>query len=381
MVMDYEGAIAAARREMRLRADKRFLARADVENCFASLYSHSIPWAATGFENAKKNMNRKDVWYNKLDKASMYTRRNETKGIPVGPGTSGVIAELVLGRVDKALRSSGFEFVRFVDDYTAYCPSEERARQFVVRCAEELSKYRLGLNRRKTGVHPLPQPMRPEWLHELSLWAPWRQKLTPFDVYNYLDLAVGMSKRHPQGSVLKYALKALVGRRRSLGATSALADYAVELSKYNLSLIPLLGPVLRDLSERGHAVGHASEIAGLVERCGRERVSDGASWAIYYLRVFGGQVPVDALDPLMAAHDSVSLAIAYSTGQPEIVTAVVEYAKKVVKSAGSDDYGRYELDAQWLLLYQLYRDGKIRSPYKNEPAFKRMRDMGVTFLQ
>ena len=87
--------------------DKSFKAKyyvhADIANCYPSIYSHSIPWALVGHQEAKDSMDDKSKWYNKLDFAIRSMQRNETVGIAIGPDTSSVITELILTRVDKAL--------------------------------------------------------------------------------------------------------------------------------------------------------------------------------------------------------------------------------------------------------------------------------------
>ena len=72
----------------------KYFVHADVANCYASIYSHSVPWALVGHKEAKKTINDRTKWYNKLDFAIMSMQRNETIGIAIGPDTSSIISEL-----------------------------------------------------------------------------------------------------------------------------------------------------------------------------------------------------------------------------------------------------------------------------------------------
>ncbi|MDZ7904226.1 MAG: hypothetical protein U5L01_17610 [Rheinheimera sp.] len=38
------------------------------------------------------------------------TKRNETQGIPVGPATSSIVSEIILGRIDTELAAKGYEY-------------------------------------------------------------------------------------------------------------------------------------------------------------------------------------------------------------------------------------------------------------------------------
>ena len=89
---------------------------------------------ACGLTEAKKNT--KNRWYNDFDYAIRQTKRNETQGIAIGPATSSIISEILLDSIDKALCDAGFDFIRYVDDYTCYCETEEKAQEFIRTLSE-----------------------------------------------------------------------------------------------------------------------------------------------------------------------------------------------------------------------------------------------------
>ena len=69
---------------------------ADISNCFPSIYTHAIPWALVGKEQAKINKSDDKQWYNKLDTATRNLKHGETHGILIGPHSSNIISEIVL---------------------------------------------------------------------------------------------------------------------------------------------------------------------------------------------------------------------------------------------------------------------------------------------
>ncbi len=77
----------------------------DVRNCYASIYTHSIPWALHTKQLAHDFKNRNDftLFGNRLDKLFQNANDGCTNGIPIGPAISDLIAEVVLAGVDLAL--------------------------------------------------------------------------------------------------------------------------------------------------------------------------------------------------------------------------------------------------------------------------------------
>ena len=186
----------------------RYVVRTDISNCFPSIYSHAVSWAAVGFDEAKRNIGKKK-WYDHLDETIRRTKRNETSGVAIGPGTSAIVSEIILARVDTEI-SKRFTHVRYVDDYTAYCDSMEEAERFVLALTEELAKYKLVLNSGKTMIDPLPQSSKQDWVIDLRTSLPGKDNISPYSASDYLDFALRLSRSYPDGSVLKYGLKALV---------------------------------------------------------------------------------------------------------------------------------------------------------------------------
>jgi hypothetical protein len=61
----------------------------------------------------------------------------QSRGIPVGPSASIALAEASLDDADKFLMSRGITYVRYVDDFRIFCPSETEA----IRAAHDLTEY------------------------------------------------------------------------------------------------------------------------------------------------------------------------------------------------------------------------------------------------
>jgi hypothetical protein len=374
IIMDYEESIEKAQRSANLGFGRRFLVHTDISNCFPSIYSHAIPWATVGFAYAKahKPPKYKAEWFNQLDEKLRWTKRNETQGIAIGPATSNVLSESILAKVDEALNKD-FIFVRFIDDYTAYCRTEDETQEFIRRLAEELSKYKLLLNIGKTDILPLPQAASADWVLRLALTVPKRDEVNAYDAVSFLSFAVELAKSEPDGSVLKYAVKALL--RKKLGFT---AEFDVLPQVLTLSFHqPVLLPSLESLFEKPllpRPFRYSDELHTLAMENTRFRRSDGMCWTLYYLNKYKVKIKDELADRVIASKDCLALLLLYRSGHPRHQKQVVAFAKSL------DQTDPYDLDQYWLLLYQLFLDNCIGNPYSDEETFLVLKQEGVSFL-
>src|SRR5207249_1751620 len=68
-------------RRAQVYAQGRYLLRADISRFYASVYTHSIPWALHGKEFSKKNKRAKNLG-NQLDELLRNCQDGQTNGIP-----------------------------------------------------------------------------------------------------------------------------------------------------------------------------------------------------------------------------------------------------------------------------------------------------------
>ena len=357
LVMDYENAQKKIERHVELTFSKKFYVDTDISNFFPSIYSHSIPWALIGFDVAKKQRDPK-LWFNQVDKCVRAMKRNETNGVPIGPATSNIISEAILVRIDTILKNEGFVFVRFIDDYTAYFDAYEEAEKFIRRLGEELSKYKLLLNAKKTVIEQLPCPSSAEWVVDLATRIP-RDKEVPSILIRFLDYAVDKQAISPDGSVIKYAAKTIV---------RDIDDKTVDIVlKYLLGLCikyPILIPVLNTLFEKvntNNGFVYTSQLIKILDEHTINRRSDAMAWTLHYLNKFSQPIPSDTAKAIIASSDCVAILMLYLSRQ---------YDNEVIAFCnGLDKTDIFLLDQHWLLLYQLFLDGKITNPYTDVNAY------------
>lgn len=144
---------------VRLSLTYRYMATADIVDCYGALYTHSVAWALHTKHAAKTNRNKKHIG-NAVDNALQDMHNRQTNGIPQGNVISDLIAEMVLGYADLELLNeidsavvSDFKVIRYRDDYRIFTNSEQDAKHILLALTKILSELNFKLNASKTSIH------------------------------------------------------------------------------------------------------------------------------------------------------------------------------------------------------------------------------------
>jgi len=148
----------------------------DVIDCYGSLYTHSIPWALHGLEYAKMNKRDKSLLGNKIDSYIQASRYGQTNGISQGSVLMDLVAEIVLGYVDKQIHSelgepSNFRILRYRDDYRIFANSDDRAEKILKVISDKLRPVgmRLGVSKTRLSRNVVEGAIKPDKLAGIDL--------------------------------------------------------------------------------------------------------------------------------------------------------------------------------------------------------------------
>jgi len=371
IIMEYENFEEKTEHHIKLSFNKKFYVKTDISNFFPSIYSHSIPWALVGFDTAKENRDQNE-WFNQIDKYQRLINRGETNGIPIGPASSNIICELILAKIDKLLKKD-FVFIRFIDDYTAYLNKYEDAEKFIRKLSEELSKYKLSLNIKKTFIKQLPSPYSPEWLVDIATRIPDKDNIDSPNIIQFLDYALNKQVISPDGSVLKYAAKSIIYNDNVKDKTvETLLQYLINLCiKYPI-LLPLLD-ILFDKITFDSGFIYADKILDILYEHAINKRSDAMTWSLYYLNKYSQSIRKEIAEKVIKSKDCISILFLYLSKQ---------YDKEVIDFCDSlDKTDLFLLDQYWLLLYQLFFDEEIPNPYQDKKVFNTLKSNGVSFIE
>lgn len=376
---DYGGSVEKTNRQLNNAFGKRYRVSTDIANCFPSIYTHAVPWALVGQSEAKNMRPPKfaSEWFNRIDEYLRSCRRGETQGIAIGPGTSNIVAEIILGRIDQEMRKQ-FDFVRYIDDYECHCDTESHAQEFVRLLELEAAKFKLQLNIGKTVFTRLPHPVSASWVVELGRHVPHGDSVETFDVFRFLDIAVGLAARSPDGSVLKYAASVVAGLPLTYPKNTDCLNYLLGLAFHHPDLLPKLqklieGSYLECFGTNIDLVNANSKLEAIVLESAARRHSDGMCWALFYLGRVNHVLSERAIAAVIATGDAFAILTMYWSSAQALHDVL-----RFCNSLDVDDV--HELDSYWLLLYQVFLDGHIQNPYKGDMTFQILKDGKVTFL-
>lgn len=193
------------------RAVAKYIVTTDITRFYHSIYTHSIPWALHTKPLAKKKKSDDRLLGNRLDKYTRSGQDNQTVGVPIGPDTSLVIAEIILCKIDSelspVLRRNGF---RYIDDYELGFHTLSQAEDALGDLEEKLGRYELALNPRKTRILRLPVSLEDAWAPELRAAVvsdDSKPKAQEYSLLRYFDRAFELTKQYPDEHVLNYAIQ------------------------------------------------------------------------------------------------------------------------------------------------------------------------------
>jgi hypothetical protein len=270
------------------RLGKRYVLQTDINRFYGSIYTHSIAWAIHTKTAAKTNRTLQ-LLGNKIDYWVRMGQDQQTVGVPIGPDTSLVLAELIMQRCDDALlaklpKITGY---RFIDDYELSLATRTEAEDAYHILEACLSEYELALNTKKTEILELPLPLEKPWATELRLYN-FRDSEAgqAADLSNYFSRAYGFHSEYPGDSVLQFAM----GRLRSMNVhpanwpmfqkllllcvvpEPASFPYALEqiIARRNAGAAPILGhleDIANDLVQCHASLKHSSEVSNAIWAC------------------------------------------------------------------------------------------------------------------
>ncbi len=357
----------------------RYIASCDISNCFPSIYSHSLSWALVGKDEAKKRSGPayKDLWFNELDWKSRNIKNGETNGLLIGPHTSNLLSEIILVCIDYELWNKDYRYVRNIDDYTCFVKSQEEAEHFQLDLTDELRKFELYLNAKKSSIVPLPQATVKDWVRKVNDYQinfhfskSGNRILSRHGIQSFMDFLIETFVDSKfDSAVLNYGIKMI----RNFKLDGAAKTYFVKQVHHLSLLYPYLAQIL-DLavfSPHKFKKSDIKAIASDIYLQGREKGIYEACvhsifWAIKYkFKIDVANVKEDSIK----SEDCIYMAIAFRFDSLNNKKAyLIEYRNKAKELSEND------LERNWLFVYEVLPASDLPPPYKQ------MKKEKVTFF-
>lgn len=379
-------------------AEFKVLLEFDISHFYPSIYTHSLEWAMVGRDSAKAARANRPVSPTTkvllkigqvLDEKARRMRSSETIGLPVGPDSSFLLAELVASRLDIEIagrlsafnNQSGIVGYRYYDDYSLYFTEEDEARKALDVIADVFSTFHLRLNENKTRVSRLPIAFRQDWTDYFGdyYFAPDANGKADIRKLNlYFSEAFRIQGDRSTEGVLNYALsrftpRSALGHSGSIETEGIVEEVKIP-SNYRITFIALMCQVLisrPDTAGRVFAILRRQSLIDATEKEGRQILEKslqmmirGAGphrhhellWALTFAVYFGlsiepsWSVIEQCSNPLV-----VLLALDYKMHRKRSYKVPTEWSALV--QSPTDLYS-----ANWLLAYEAVRRGWLKTP-------------------
>ena len=195
----------------RNRSAARAFLIADISQFYHSIYTHSIAWAFHTKAIAKANHGH-HLFGNRIDALVQRGQDRQTRGIPIGPDTSLVIAESVLAEIEKniLLRLPSLRGLRFIDDYELCFTDLGSAETALSVIQEELQQFQLQLNPKKTKMVYPPIRFEPDWIGDFRTFVLRSNSGQHGDLVRFFDLITRHLEADEEAHVAKYAMSKLL---------------------------------------------------------------------------------------------------------------------------------------------------------------------------
>lgn len=344
----------------RIRSTSRYILQTDINRFYHSIYTHCIPWAICGKSAAKANRSP-DLLGNKLDMLVRNAQDGQTLGIPVGPDTSLLVAEIILSAADVVLSNKGItNGFRYMDDYEFGFPNYAEAEQSLGTLQEVLNTYELALNPKKTQITNLPKPTEAFSISELRTFIFRSTQVAQHsDILRYFDRAFSFFEENPEDEILQYAVSRLMGEtihqdnwtlcenlllQCAIVEPGAIRFVLKQFLKYKelsyLLNFDRIGETFNRVITQHAPLGHSSEVA----------------WAIWGLLAMNISMQANSASAASSMNDSVVAILVLDANSKNLIPSGTDFGNYQSLMTTDDLYGEH-----WLVAYEANAKGWLPS--------------------
>ena len=392
LVFDWVGSRAIFRPSIDLRDDfrinlstrhERYVA-ADIRAFFHSIYTHSIPWAIYGKPWSKQN--RQIAHYgNLLDLFCRNAQDGQTIGLPVGPDTSRLVAEVIASSLDEKLSEivsiENLDASRYIDDYTVAVASGLSADSVIAAVRQAAAFFELELNNDKSTVELTSKRSSTGWKQAALAHVPRNDRSTNSFLRFFYEVGK-ICKDHPELNIEKFAFQNARSAFVNADEWSALQSHLINAYRRNSTLVSFFVEVLI-LREIEHEDVDKAKLAGFLERrlpeLAQENRTGEIVWLLLLVVRLEVELPSNRLSPLFQLENSmVALLLTYASNQGKLL-GEVDHEVWQQHLTGEGLRG-----PMWLYAYESIRNGtnpsSDRTFIEQDPFFSALLARNIKFF-
>lgn len=387
--------------------DKLIEVRVDISKFYPTIYTHSVAWALLGKDKAKLYFKQKDnidaliasgdadaelyKYAESVDMAIRACQERQSIGIPIGPDTSLIIAEIVACRIDNILKtrfdSIALKACRYYDDYYLYVSSKDEADKVLKGLQLILAEFQLEINEAKVKIREFPFAFEDEFTTSLHSFD-FKKTNQTNSIKHYFSMLWAFAERNPKKTdwIFKYALRIFEF------STIVIQKHSWKVFEDLLIKTALVEPAILDILTRIFITYNSyldtdskEKLKRLVNVAIKEhcavRHNFEMAWALWIAKTFEIEIEEQSANDIIATRDSISNLILLDLinnstlvkGSPKVSDIEAELKDDILMSEN------------WLLAYESVKKGWLTPSeanlLENNLFFKILKDKNVEFYK
>ena len=382
--------VADTRKEIESRYNSnRYEIRLDINSFFDSVYTHSIPWAIHGIEQAKKRRNDSNLLGNQIDACMRAMNYNQTNGILVGNAVSRIVSEIILCTVDDKINKNfpNISCCRFVDDYYIYVKHPWEIQSVISFIRNELANFELTFNENKIQTNESPFLYGKIWVEQIKQYMH-----LPPDVF--LTKLIIEFRQYEDISILKYGLKIIGLCRFNSKNWAVMQSRLLNIWARFPSLADRIMPIFLKNARFLKKKSIKEAMCGVIKESIALRKDQELVWAVWAIKVFDIKVAQEHYTKILDSENDLAKIIVLDLIQKQglMNKPKIKQARKKLKekleSCDVDAEGQNNLlmwTSHWLLAYEadynkwLTIDGDSFTCARKNQFFKALMDNKIKF--
>jgi len=362
--------------------DNLYEVKTDVSRFYGTVYTHSIPWLVHTKPVAKANRTDLAMLGNALDKDLRSLNSGQTVGIPIGPDTSLVIAEIITCLMDEQIQSKlkNVKAFRFIDDYFLYCDSYAEAEKAFKFIQSLLTEYQLDINEEKTKISKAPFAFDSRWSIELGSFTfrkSAKSQLT--DIERFVSLSLIHSNENPKDSVLLFSIQVLKYLQLFDENWDTYESLILKIGITEPRTLPVVTEILASNINRISKKKIKSIIEKIIENHLPKGHNYEVAWALWMCVEFSIKIRNKMAEKIFASNDYVSMLIAMDLKSRNLINATVS-TDGLLPELTEESL----MNENWLFTYESIKKGWLNptdNPIDENKYFKILLDNGIYFYR
>ncbi|MEE2809577.1 MAG: RNA-directed DNA polymerase [Pseudomonadota bacterium] len=375
----------------RIDAEARYdqILVSDISRFYSTLYTHSLAWALHSKAFCKANVNNNAVLSgllgNSLDVLVRKGQDNQSIGIPIGPDTSRILAEIIAVSIEQEFSDlSGYSsdrIFRYVDDWFLGFDGAGQAEDAIALLSKACSVFELELNDEKTKIVDPIDPVDELWPAELREHK-FRNSVKDQakDIRHYFTKAFHYASELRDQNVLDFALKRIRSVQIKADNAALFESYVVRAARVNPTSFPIAAQILINLKFQGLPLS-TSRIEKLIFDTIANTAIVGKhgelSWALFLAKGLSIKIPKAVIEPVLELESSVCALLTLDLEKKGLIKGSINksfYTNFMTSDALTGN--------MWLLAYEANVKGWINTGtdhVANHPYFSVLKKKGVYF--